>query len=139
MNEGWLNDDYLILFSEAEIEDFSKRYGIAQSLPGYTILGLRGWDDFIVRAPSGNTYSVPTVPLDAQYLQELELPKSIVLEADSRFKGKIKWYVKPLIFGGNPNEKANLVWVTYEQHAQLVIWWNNQYRALKTQDAIGRP
>ena len=44
MNEGWLNDDYLILFSEAEIEDVSKKYGIAQSLPGHTVIGLLGRD-----------------------------------------------------------------------------------------------
>jgi len=24
---------------------------------------------------------------------------------------RIKWYVKPLIFGGDPNEKENVTWV----------------------------
>lgn len=135
MNEGWLNDDYLIFFSEAEIEDALKKYGISESLPGYVLLGLRGWDDFIVRDSSGKIYCVPTVPIDKQYLKEQELPKSATLKADSRFKGKIKWYVKPLVFGGNPNEKDNLTWVTHEQHSQLVVWWNNQYRTLKKQNA----
>lgn len=135
MNEGWLNDDYLILFSEAEIDDASKKYGIAQSLPGYSVLGLLGWDDFIVRDPSGRTYLVPTVPIDKQYLKGFILPRTVTLKSDGRFKEKIKWYVKPLVFGGDPDEKENLAWVTHEQHSQLVVWWNNQYRALKQQNA----
>jgi hypothetical protein len=135
MNEGWHDDGYLVLFSESEIENVSKKYGIAQSLPGYAILGLRDWDDFIVRSQSGSIYSVPTVPLDEQYLQEFKMPESVILEADDCFNGKVKWYVKPLVFGGDPNEKENVTWVTHEQHSQLVVWWNNKYRALKQQIA----
>jgi hypothetical protein len=131
MDEGWLDDDYLILFSAAESEEASKRYGIVLSLPGYVILGLRGWDDFIVRDPAGNIYCVPTVPLDKQYLKDFRLPQPAALEADSRFEGKIKWYITPLIFGGDPEDKTNLTWVTHEQHAQLVVWWNNYFYAQK--------
>jgi hypothetical protein len=133
MNEGWFNDEYLILFSEDEIEKYSKNYGIARSLPGYVIFGLRGWDNFLVRDGAGNTYSVPTVPLDKQYLEKLKLPKTVHLKADDRFKARVKWYVKPLVFGGDANAVENLVWVSHEQHVELVIWWNNQYRALKEQ------
>ena len=136
MNEGWLNDDdYLILFSEAESDRALKNYDIAQSLPGFTVLGLSGWDDFIVRDQSGKTYSVPTVPIDKQYLKEHKLPETVTLKADVRFKEKIKWYVKPVVFGGDPNDEENIIWVTHEQHAQLVVWWNNQYRAIKQQNA----
>ncbi len=133
MNKGWLNDDYLILFSEAEVEGASTKYGVSQSLPGLKILGLLGWDDFIVRDGKGGTYSVPTVPLDRQHLRSFNLPKTALLKPDDRFMGKIKWYVKPLVFGGDPKEDKNLVWVTHEQHAELVVWWNNQYRAIKAQ------
>ena len=129
MREGWLNDDYLILFADAELANISERYAIGESLPGFTILGLRGWDDFIVRDPSGNTYTVPTVPLDQRYLQAFGLPELATLEADDRFKETIKWYITPLIFGGNPNDPKNLTWVNREQHIQLVIWWNNRYRS----------
>jgi hypothetical protein len=135
MNEGWFNDDYLVLFSDAEVEDATIRYGIESSVPGYVVLGLRGWDDLIVRDPLGGTHTIPAVPLDRQYLQEYRLPISPAFAADARFKNKIKWYLKPLVFGGNPDEKDNLTWITHEQHAQLVVWWNNQYRAIKAQNA----
>lgn len=134
MKEGWHNDDYLILFDEQEIALASERYDLAAYLGGFEIVGLRGWDDFILRSAMGRHHLVPTVPLDAQYLSEFALPEaSAALEADPRFSGKIKWYVKPIIFGGDPKEGENLSWVSHDQHAQLVQWWNNMYRDIKAQ------
>ena len=128
MNEGWQGDDYLILFAESEIPAACERYTISELLPGLQILGLRGWDDFIVRDAHGQTYSVPTGPARSQYLAPFSLSNNAsVLEPDRRFEGKIKWYTKPVAFGGDPKLGENLVWVTHEQHAQLLRWWNSQY------------
>jgi hypothetical protein len=107
MQEGWQGDDYLILFNEPEIAQVSAGYGIADFLPGHVIVGLRGWDDFIVRDERGNTLSVPTVPLDARHFSPFSLPKELQLKADPRFSGKIKWYVQPLVFGGDPHPGEN--------------------------------
>ena len=131
IQEGWLNDDYLVLFSGTEIDGISQRYDIAQSLPGFAVIGLRGWDDFIVRDQCGDTYTIPAVPIDRRYLQAYSLPEPITLEIDGRFQGKIKWYITPLIFGGDANDPKNLTWVSLEQHAQLVVWWNKKYRAAR--------
>ena len=131
MQEGWLNDDYLILFSDAEIEDISQRYGVAQSLPGFAVIGLRGWDDLIVRDSCGDIYTIPAVPLDRRYLQAYSLPEPMALDTDGRFQGKIKWYITPLIFGGDANDPKNLTWVSHEQHTELVVWWNIKYRMVR--------
>ena len=133
MNEGWLGDDYLILFDESEVLAASDRYAISELLPGYQVLGLHGWDDFILRDSVGQTYSVPTVPTDLKYLSPLRLPEDgASLIPDPRFSGRIKWYTKPIIFGGAPSDEKNLTWVSHEEHAQLVKWWNGKYRALTT-------
>ena len=132
MQEGWLGDNYLILFSGSEAETASQRYALSEALPRYMLLGIAGWDDFIVRDSSGRTYRVPTVPLDPDLLTPFDLPDDpATLQTDVRFTGKIKWYVKPIVFGGDPDIGDNLTWVTHEQHAPLVAWWNQQYRALK--------
>ena len=129
MQEGWFNDDYLILFGEPEIEAASQRYRLSEFLPQHRLRGLVGWDDFLVRAASGPILRIPTVPLDARYLEPFELPENpSPLEADPRFTGQIKWYVKPLIFGGDPRVDSNLIWVSHAQHAQLVLYWNQLYR-----------
>jgi hypothetical protein len=137
MREGWHKDDYLILFDEEEISAVSDRYAISQSLPGYQVVGMRGWDDFIVRDTAGRTYSLPTLVPDPRHLAPVVLPNDrTVLKSDDRFTGKIKWYVKPILFGGSPDPDENLTWVSHEQHAQLVRWWNQKYRELKAQTSV---
>ena len=132
MHEGWLGDDYLILFEdEHEAETAAGRYALASALPGFGLIGLRGWDDFLVVDENGGVFSVPTVPLDKKDLAPFEMPVgAISLQPDDRFTGKIKWYVKPVIFGGDPRMGDNVTWVSHEGHAELVQWWNKTYRDL---------
>ncbi len=131
MIEGWHHDDYLVLFGEEELATASERYRIAQWLPGFTVVGLRGWDDFIVRDQEGRHFTVPTVPADPEHLVPFGTPaRGADLRHDPRFTGRIKWYIKPVALGGDPQLGENLTWVDHEQHAQLVCWWNDKYRAL---------
>lgn len=131
MKEGWHNDDYLILFDEEEIALASERYDMAAYLSGFEIVGLQGWDNFILRSAMGTHHLVPTVPLDARYLSEFVFPETLVaLEPDPRFTGRIKWYLKPIVFGGDPSSDSNLEWVGRDEHEQLVRWWNELYRGI---------
>lgn len=130
MTEGWRGDDYFVLFSSPEVAERSGLYGIAELLPGFRVLGLVGWDDFIVQDAAGKIFKIPTVPCDAQYLEPLQLPDPAKLVADSRFQGKVKWYVTPLVFGGDPNPGDNLIWIPHDKHASSVRWWNATYREL---------
>lgn len=129
MQEGWNNDDYLILFTQEESASAMAAYAIDRYLPGHILIGLRSWDDFIVIDASGTVLAVPTVPLDLRYGAAFALPEQIALEADGQFDGRIKWYVKSLAFGGDATDEANLVWIAHARHAELVRWWNEQYRA----------
>ena len=132
MREGWHDEDYLVLLSDQESLSASREYGMPGYLPGYQILGLRSWDDFIVRDASGDVFTVPTVPMDPQYLAAWTLPPdSALLKPDLRFTGRIKWYTKPLGFGGDASDPTNTLWVSHEQHMQLVTWWNLQYREMR--------
>jgi hypothetical protein len=132
--EGWYGSDHLILFNQAEIASASHRYAVSQFLPGYKVIGLRGWDDFILEDSIGARYCVPTVPAVAEHLSPYALPSArATLSTDDRFQGKIKWYVKPLVFGGDPESASNVIWVTHDQHAELVKYWNGVYRSLKSQ------
>jgi hypothetical protein len=126
----------LILFEEDEIVRASFEYDIASVLPGFQILGLRGWDDFIVRNESGEIATVPTVPSDPGQLAAFPVGLiDLELRTDAKLAGKIKWYLTPLIFGGDPEVGPNLIWVDHRQHAQLVRWWNAKYRELRKADS----
>ena len=131
MTEGWYNDDYLILFDEGAAT-LDRAYGVSAALHGYRVLGLRGWDDFIVEDSAGTRFTVPTVPLLKEHLAPFSGPKdSDSLRPDADLRGRIKWYITPIVFGGDPNLGANVTWVTLEQHAQLVTWWNKKYHEVK--------
>lgn len=133
MNEGWQNDTYFVILTQDESSAAMTAYRFDQFLPGYTLVGLKDWDDFIVINQAGVMLTLPTVPLDASYAAPFALPRQISLEPDSRLIGKIKWYLTPLVFGGDPRDKANLTWITHEQHAELVAWWNEQHKLAKGQ------
>ena len=143
MTEGWHNDDYLALFDQGdEAERMTAMYGLGDYLPGYTVIGLRGWDDFIVRDAGHRLFTIPTVPLDPAYLSAFELQvDQLAIAPDARYQGRVKWYVKPIVFGGNPTEKENMVWISYKEHAKFVRWWNKVYRdvASKNRGANNSP
>lgn len=130
MTEGWSGDDISSSFRRPRYQITRTVMGIAEMLPGYDILGLIGWDDFLVRDGAGATFRLPTVPCHRQHLEPLQAPDPASLVADSRFKGKNKWYLTPIVFGGDPNPGSNLTWVDHDKHAPLVRWWNAKYREL---------
>ena len=64
MKEGWHNDDYLILFEGSEIEEKEKDYEIDRFLPGCRLLGMVGWDYFLVMdRENQKVFRVPTIPI----------------------------------------------------------------------------
>ena len=129
MREGWCNDDYWSLCEDQkEAEDLTALYGLADYLPGYFIVGLKGWDDFILCNRQRQYFSVPTLPLEPAGLAPFRFPaESVRLESDGSLSGKIKWYVKPIRFGGNPTAKENMAWLSQDEHVQAVKWWNKFY------------
>jgi hypothetical protein len=133
MTEGWYLGDYLILFSADEQAQATEKYRLGKYLPGHSAVGLKGWDDFIVQEEKGGLLCLPTVPLDRSHAEPYSLHDVPALESDARFEGKIKWYIKPLVFGGSSEDDGNIAWVTHEQHRQLVIWWNECYETLRAQ------
>lgn len=130
MTEGWHKDDYLTLFDAIEAERLAAAYSLPRLLPGYRLIGLKSWDDFIVADPSGAMFTVPTVPLVAEHLTPFSLPSPLTLRGDERLTGRIKWYIKPIAFGGSPELGENVAWIDLQQHAGAVVWFNQMYRAM---------
>lgn len=51
--------------------------------------------------------------------------------AYERVRGKLKWYTKPRMLGGSASDESNVMWVTLDQHVELVKWWNDRYQKLQ--------
>lgn len=129
MREGWFNDDYWSLCEDQkEAEHLTTAYGLAEYLPNYFIVGLKGWDDFILADSAGHYFLVPTVPLERASLTPFRFPSEpLRLETDERYTKKIKRYVKPIQFGGDPSAKENMAWLSQDEHVQAVKYWNKFY------------
>ena len=129
MREGWCNDDYWSLCEDQkEAEHLTAAYGLTDYLPGYFVIGLKGWDEFVLCDRDGQYFLVPTVPLERSSLAPFRFAaESLRLESDDRFAGKIKWYVKPIRFGGDPAAKENMAWLSQDKHVEAVKWWNKFY------------
>jgi hypothetical protein len=139
MIEGWCGNEYLVLFDEDDVAKITLRYEIGAYLPGYTIVGLRGWDDFLLRDHNGRLFTVPTVPADPKYLAPFASNIDIgSIKTDDRYMGKIKWYVKPVVFGGDAKSTENIAWVNLDQHIEAVKWWNQTYRKVSQKDTNRR-
>jgi hypothetical protein len=131
MNEGW--DDYLILFDELEVATMTERYALSQFLPGYQVLGLRGWDDFIVCDSQGRTFSIPTVPLELKYLSPFAVPEGMENGGPSSrraFPRQDKMVFEAhFVRWGSQCQRKHEVGEPGE-HAQPVRWWNDLHRSL---------
>jgi len=130
MIQGWHGDDYLMLFEERDDAiALTERYALAASLPGHILVGLKGWDDFLLRNSEGHHFTVPTVPHDPRYLAPFDFHVNVdAVLPDERFTNKIKWYIKPIVFGGHPSDPSNMTWLTLDQHVEAVRFWNKVYR-----------
>jgi hypothetical protein len=131
MREGWHNGDYLVLFDD--VAQANARYEAQSFLPGFDLVGLHNWEEFIVRGPSGSVHLVPTVPLAAEHLHRYVLRVTdAALVCDPTLSGRYRWRLKPVAFGGDPSAPDNVALVTPEQHGELVRWWNAQFCALQS-------
>lgn len=133
MISGWHNNEYLILFEEQiEANAMTERYGVSERIPDHTLIGIRGWNDFILMSPEGSLMVAPTVPLRKEELErwdfKIDLSK---IKSETEIGDKIKWLVTPLVFGGSPTDNENISWISIDQHIELVNWWNSKYDEIK--------
>lgn len=109
----------------------NEAYGIREYLKGYTAVGLRSWDDFILVDDSKKYFTVPTIPLVFEHLAAFSFPADLdALQHDKKLAGKVKWYVTPIVFNGDPTAKENTAWISVDEHAPFVRWWNDLYRSV---------
>src|SRR5438034_11282170 len=100
MAEGWCGDDYLVLF-EQDALSLEQAYGLTAALPGYHLVGLRGWDDSIVQDRAGARFTVATVPLLARYPKPETIPKAKP-QRDDRIRGTPNRYHPHMILLSDP-------------------------------------
>ena len=124
MKDGWYNEEFFALYeSREEAERATALYRLSEQLPGYLVIGLRFWDDFIVCNSEDRYFTVPTVPAVREELRPYSFPaEPMNLRHDAQLSGKIKWYIQPIVFSGSPSKAKNMTWISHDQHAEAVVY-----------------
>lgn len=138
MIEGWHGSDHLILFDEAEIAAASDRYAVSQFLPGYEVIGLRWWDDFILQDFGGATFCAPTIQAVAELQITFRLMRSPQKERHSNsmivFRAKSSGTSNLSCSGATRSRRRNHLGQSRSActTGQMVKYWNGLYRSLKS-------
>ena len=51
-------------------------------------------------------------------------------EKNNGTKGLHLHRVHPILFGGSPTDKDNVIFVSRQKHAELVVFWNKKVREI---------
>jgi len=46
-------------------------------------------------------------------------------------KGKNLYHIKPIIFGGDPTDPRNVVFLERDKHVEMVNYWNKKIKEIK--------
>ncbi|MCE9519243.1 MAG: hypothetical protein K8R87_06805 [Verrucomicrobia bacterium] len=138
--EGWLADEYVRFFALSARKDIASLYGFEEFLPGYELWGSWGLDALCLGRDS-KLYRIPWIPLSEAGRQDaypnieaLSSALATLHEATPAYEhfGKELHFIKPFIFGGSPDDSANIAMVDQSTHAQFCRFWNGVYARLQT-------
>lgn len=137
--EGWLADDYVRLYAESARCETASLYAFHEFLPDYELWGSWGCDALCLALDS-KLYRIPWIPLCEAHRQEaypsveaLHAALVALHEATPAYEhfGKEVHFTTPIVFGGSPEDSANIAMVDQATHAQLCLYWNRVYARLQ--------
>lgn len=141
--EGWLGDVYVRVYAPSSRRSVAALYEMEKFLPHHEPWGSWG-GDALCHAQDGKFYRVPWIPLSAAYCQEVyagigELHKALtnLHEATPAYEhfGKEVHFIKPLVFGGDPNDPTNVAMIDQKAHAEICCFWNGVHARMSKPNA----
>ena len=138
--EGWLADEYVRIYAASSRKNIASLYGFDEFLPDYELWGSWGCDALCLGRDS-KLYRIPWIPLSEAHRQEaypsveaLDSSLATLHEATPAYEhfGKEVHFVTPIVFGGKPDDNANIAMIDQAAHAQICRYWNKVYARLQT-------
>jgi cell wall assembly regulator SMI1 len=147
--EGFIGEEYLILWRAEELFNFNERYEVSKYAPGLILFGSTGGGDGFAFDTRTSPYRVMQVPfvgmtndeefyvagsfgeLLAQMRATMDRSSELSRKSDPRSRGKEIFEIQPVLLGGSPTDLENKVVLTRDQHIELVRYWNNVVNDLR--------
>ncbi|WP_218191712.1 SMI1/KNR4 family protein [Pseudomonas sp. B28(2017)] len=144
-DEGWLGEDYFILWRADDLVSLNHKYEVEHYAPGIFLFGSTGSGDawgFDLRANPPTVVRIPFVGMAAGHVETVANSFSELLQLSashptpslkpaSEHAGMELFEIQPIIFGGDPVDPANKEWKSREEHIQLVRFWNQTLEKAK--------
>ena len=150
--EGWIGDEYFILWPIEEVMRLNNAYRVETFAPGLLLIGSNGGGEafaFDMRYRPAPIVKVPFVGMDlslvillaesfeACLMSWLVQPTSPAEPQQHRPTNRERldkelFDIKPIILGGDPTDPTNKMVLTRSQHIEYVNYWNNLIRDLRT-------
>lgn len=135
--EGWLGEEYVRIYAEADRKRIAELYNFPTFLPDYEPWGSWGLDALCL-GPDSRLYVVDWIPLEESFRRErygsitdFEAEITRLFEASSSYEHfrKEVHFAHPIVLGGDP--KIAPVMLDQETHAKACCFFNKVYRRAK--------
>jgi hypothetical protein len=135
--EGWLGEEYVRIYADADRKRIGELYDFPAFLPDYEPWGSWGLDALCL-GPDSCLYVVDWIPLDESFrkeryrsIQQFEADITRLFEASPSYEHfqKEVHFAHPLVLGGDPNIPP--VMLDQDTHAKACRFFNKVYRRLK--------
>ena len=141
--EGFVGEIYLRLYRLLELPALNQAYEVGRYLPGYTMFGSTGGGEgYFVEHKHGTLLRIPMIPMLLEFSEVVgrSLPEFLKtaasgkrrLEADTDTIGLELHEIKPIVFGGDPEDPQNKTLLSPPKHAEAVRHWNQIFRDLRS-------
>lgn len=147
--EGFIGEIYFRLYPAEKIIPLNTLYGTSEFAPSLLIFGSDGGGEafaFDMRQAPTRIIQIPFIPMRLEYAIDLgesfseciahfqaksQHNQPVAQPEPSRIGREIH-EILPVVFGGDPIDPANKVFLAPEEYAPYVVWWNRKYQELKS-------
>ena len=144
--EGFIGNNYIILWKAEELADFNREYEVESYAPGIFLFGSNGGGEaygFDTRSTAMPIVRTPFIGMECRYATPVakDLPDLFAQARDFDMsshrntcpRGMEVVEIMPIILGGDPADPLNKTLVTRQQHFELVRYWNKVIVELRKQ------
>src|SRR4051812_12487051 len=150
--EGFVGQSYFRLYPVENLAKLNAAFGVQEFAPGLVIFGSNGGGEafaFDMRTSAPGVVQLPFIPMAYEYIIErspsfadflvrMARPdpgdhRTLPTHINPDTLGKEIHEITPIVFGGSPTDPANKAYLTTEQYAEYVVWWNRTYRNVRSQ------
>jgi hypothetical protein len=144
--EGFIGENYLRIYPVDRLPQLNVAFGVAEFAPELRIFGSNGGGEAFALVVGGapRFVQVPFIPMVHQYARDLGFDLEEFL---ARLRGGAgdDWSpspehvgmevheIQPIVFGGDPRDRANKALLPTAEYAPVVMWWNRKYREVTQQ------